>query len=130
MEMRYYYNPGSNVMVRCATNTQPTGFTEVSPEQAARLASILANGWCCMPIQRDDINAISGIGWEHFCWEPTPEQQERAKANHGGRTLAQLAESGGLRWEEIWAILTNNPWRRLPVMRAFTMCRDWPKSLP
>lgn len=127
MLMHYYYHAGTDALVRAAE--RPEGYEEVSHTQAATLASLKGNGWFCMPIHRDDVNALAGIGWEQFCWEPTAQQRHRATVIFGGQTLEQVADRGGCRWEELWAVLTDNPWRRLVVMRAFTMCRDWPKSL-
>ena len=125
MLMRYWHNPHTDVLKREDRMDPP--WTEVSPEQAAALAKDRP-GWFVMPIHEIDRNAISGIGWNAFVWQPTPEQRRQATVNHAGRTLEQLAEQGGLRWEEIWAVLICNPWRRLVVMRAFSMCRDWPYS--
>jgi hypothetical protein len=105
------------------------GWERVDPKLAAEIAQGL-EGWVVMPIHEIDYHALLGDGWRRFPFKPTTAQRERCKVNHGGRTLEQVAAAEGLRWEEIVAILTDQPWRRLIPMRAFTVARDWPLSVP
>lgn len=111
------------------------GWERIDPREASSVARMLDDGtgrsrWVIVPIHEIDYHALLGDGWKEFVFEPTTAQRERCKVNHGGRTLEQVAAGEGLRWEEIVAILTDQPWRRLIPMRAFTVARDWPLSVP
>ena len=43
-------------------------------------------------------------------WRPTENDQVRAMCNHGGQSLAKLAERGGVDWTELDAILADEPY--------------------
>lgn len=130
MLMRYFakYRNGKPVGFERQEMKPDADWVEIDIKEAVRIAPMF-KGWVVMAIHEIDRHALAGDGWSHFVWYATPEQRERAAINHSGQTLEQLSEGGGLRWEEIFAILTVNPWRRLILMRAFTCCRDWPKSV-
>lgn len=107
------------------------GWERINPLDAPSTARLLNDeSWVIMPIHEIDYHALLGDGWREFAFQPTPAQRERCKTNHGGRTLEQVAAAEGLRWEELVAVLTDQPWRRLIPMRAFTVARDWPLSVP
>ena len=44
-------------------------------------------------------------------WRPTREDQERAKANHGGQSLEKLKSRNGLDWAELRAVLADEDYR-------------------
>lgn len=128
MLIHYWHDPATGDLVRAPHQPSPE-YARVDHKQAAEIARGL-EGWVVMPIHEIDYHALLGDGWRQFPFKPTPAQRERCKVNHGGRTLEQVAASEGLRWEELVAVLTDQPWRRLIPMRAFTVARDWPLSVP
>lgn len=122
------------VAMRRQPEAPAPGWERIDPKDASATAKTLddlsgRSRWVIMPIHEIDYHALLGDGWKEFVFEPTPAQQERCRINHG-RSLEEIAAKEGLRWEEIVAILTVQPWRRLIPMRAFTTARDWPLSVP
>lgn len=53
-------------------------------------------------------------------WEFLAPHEEQAKLNHGGQSLEQLAERGGLSVVEIYAIVHNLTWKAVMVYAAGT----------
>lgn len=124
MLIRYYHDGQNDVLVRGPGAPDAGDFREIDWREAMLLARNRP-GWVVVPINEMDRGFLAGDGWSHFVFEPTQPQRMRCFANHG-RTLEEIPE--GLQWSEIWAVLIDGMWRRIVPMRAFTMCRDWPKS--
>ncbi len=134
MLMHYWANGPETILRRASTAPEfataiGEGWHTVRPERAVEIARTLP-GWVVVPIHEIDYHALLGDGWKEFAFEPTEAQRERCRTNHQGRSLEEVSAAEGFRWEELVAILTDQPWRRLIPMRAFTVARDWPLSIP
>lgn len=137
MQVHYWVHREDGKITRMQRNSfrPDEGWERIPPQDAPSVARMLDDGsgrtsWVIMPIHEIDYHALLGDGWREFVFEPTEEQRQQCRVNHGGRELEDIAAKEGLRWEEIVAILTCQPWRRLIPMRAFTTARDWPLSVP
>ena len=115
-------------LVRAPQSPSPE-YEKVDPQRAAALAKG-RHGWVVVKIHEIDYHALLGDGWKDFAFKPTDAQRERCRTNHQGRSLEEVSAAEGFRWEELVAILTDQPWRRLVPMRTFTVARDWPLSVP
>lgn len=122
--MRYFHDPYRDVLVRAYTKPVEDQFSQITWQEAMFLAKD-REGWVVVPINELDRGFLAGDGWSHFTFQPTEAQRYRCVQNFG-RPLEQITE--GLQWSELWSILTDNMWRRIVPMRAFTTVIDWPKS--
>lgn len=137
MQVRYWvFKDGDKTVALRRQATQPAPEWErLDPQEAPAVVRMLDDGsgrsrWVVVKIHEIDYHALLGDGWKEFAFEPTSAQRERCKTNHQGRSLEEVSAAEGFRWEELVAILTDQPWRRLVPMRAFTVARDWPLSVP
>ena len=51
-------------------------------------------------------------------WEMLVAHEEQAMKNHGGQTLARLAERGGLCCSELMSVLEDRPWHSMDAVEA------------
>lgn len=62
-------------------------------------------------------------------WAFIAPHDAQAQANHGGQTLARLSERGGLGFDEVLAVLRDQPWRSVPFEEAraavVELLREW-----
>jgi len=131
MQVHYWVYREDGKITRMQRNSfrPDEGWERIDPLDAPSAARLLNDeSWVIVPIHEIDYHALLGDGWKEFAFQPTPAQRERCRINHQGRNLEDIRE--GLRWEELLAILNDQPWRRLVPMRAFTTVRDWPLSVP
>lgn len=124
MLVRYYADFNKPALARASAPPEDGDWEEITWQQALLIARG-EEGWVVVPIHELDKGFLAGDGWSHFMFQPTEQQRFRCVQNHG-RPLEEIKE--GLMWSELWAVLTDNMWRRIVPMRAFTLCRDWPKS--
>lgn len=69
---------------------------------------------------------------DHVPWEFVKPHERQARANHGGQSLARLAERGGLSVDELVAVLEDRAWDRAVsadrpanVARLRQLLREW-----
>lgn len=124
MLIKYYADFEAGELTRSAEKPEHGNFEEITWKQALVIARG-EEGWVVVPISELDRGFLAGDGWSHFMFQPTEAQRERCRANFG----VEIDDiPTGLQWSELWSILTDSMWRRIVPMRAFTLCRDWPKS--
>ena len=87
-----------------------------------------------MPVFRGDyrakeaVEAIQAAGCAFAVvgvpWNLMAPHERQARSNHGGQSLARLAERGGLSACEALAILEDRPWHRIPTGSAHAKLAD------
>ena len=74
-----------------------------------------------MPIMPSGRMLRPGERYAEFTWEPTANQHQQSRSNHG-QTLTRLKERGGVTWCELAAILECRRYKALPEADAKAAC--------